>query len=131
MTRSIWASALVVSAVLVPMVGQAQEAEPEPLQQRYQAVVDTLVARLGLPDSTATQFRAAIATYLQETEDIFAAQPANPDRGSMEATSKAVAEARSRMNEALDEILTPEQITQATEIMEGLRKRAQEDASGG
>ena len=117
--------------LLLPGTGLAQEGETETLEARYQAVIDTLVTRLALSDSVADRFRGVVVKYLHDSEEIFAKHQGKRDRESMETMSKELAEARSRMDAGLEEILTPEEITRAVEIMEELRQRARDADSEG
>jgi hypothetical protein len=110
----------------VPLTATAQEQEQEPLAQRYQGTIDTVIARLQLGDSAGQQFRMSVGEYLAETEKIFAAHQGNADRASMEAMTKELDEAREGLDRQLETFLSKEQVAQVRTIMDDLRREARE-----
>ncbi len=103
-----------------------QEQEQETLDQRYQETIDTVIARLQLPDSVGQQFRMSVAQYLAETERIFAEHEGKVDRTSMEAIAKEMDEARKGLDRQLETFLSKEQVAQVRTIMDDLRRQATE-----
>ena len=113
-------------AVPLTATAQEQEQEQEPLAQRYQGTIDTVIARLQLGDSAGQQFRMSVGQYLAETEKIFVAHQGNADRASMEAMTKELDEAREGLDRQLETFLSKEQVTQVRTIMDDLRREARE-----
>jgi len=113
---------------VVPLTAtaQEQEQEQEPLAQRYQGTIDTVIARLQLGDSAGQQFRMSVGQYLAETEKIFAVHQGNADRASMEAMTKELDEAREGLDRQLETFLSKEQVAQVRTIMDDLRRQARE-----
>ncbi len=105
---------------------QEQEREQETLDQRYQETIDTVIARLQLPDSVGQQFRMSVAQYLAETERIFAEHEGKVDRTSMEAIAKEMDEARKGLDRQLETFLSKEQVAQVRTILEDLRRHGRE-----
>ena len=105
---------------------QEQEQEQEPLAQRYQGTIDTVIARLQLGDSAGQQFRMSVGQYLAETEKIFTAHQGNADRTSMEAMTKELDEAREGLDRQLETFLSKGQVAQVRTIMDDLRRQARE-----
>lgn len=110
--------------LLAPATAPAQE-QPT-LEQRYQEVIDTVVARLQLADSVGQQFRTAVGSYLTETEKIFAEHQGKTDRESMDAMAKELSKAREGLDRRLETFLSKEQVAQVRAIMDDLRERVRE-----
>lgn len=114
----------VMLMLAAPVDAPAQEQQT--LEQRYEEVIDTLVARLQLSDSVGQQFRTTVSQYLGETEKVFAAYQGKADRPSLEAMTEELDQARERLDRRLETFLTQEQVAQVRTIMDDLRRQARE-----
>jgi len=117
-----------------PVRGTAQEQQQdqETLEQRYQPIIDTVIARLQLTDSTGQQFRTSVVQYLTETEALFAKYQGKADRASMETMTTELDEAREQLDTRLETFLSKAQVAQVRTIMDDLRRQAREaDADSG
>ena len=121
----------VVMLLACPVMGMAQEPlqEQETLEQRYQPMIDTVVARLQLTDSEGQQFRTSVAQYLTETEALFTKYQGEASQESMEAMTKEIDEARQQLDTRLETFLSKAQVAQVRTIMDDLRRQAREEDS--